>query len=161
MQPPLEPYLSPLPSPAVKNTPYQFIPEPNGAQTSGKASNTVGDITLYDDFLTKLASTDDEAGLSSSSWPDEKEAVGHISPTSSVFRHITGAYVGLLQTILEPFTYLAATPGKDMRSQLIDAFNVWLNVPLECIEIVKQVVGQLHTASLLYVRTRSLLFGEA
>lgn len=55
----------------------------------------------------------------------------------------------LAQTLLEPFTYLTATPGKDMRAQLIDAFNVWLNVPSESIGIVKQVVGQLHTASLL------------
>lgn len=53
------------------------------------------------------------------------------------------------QTILEPFSYLVAVPGKDMRALLIDAFNVWLKVPPESIEIVKKVVGQLHTASLL------------
>lgn len=56
-----------------------------------------------------------------------------------------------LKTVLEPYSYLAANPGKDMRAQLIDAFNVWLQVPTEFIEVVKQVVGQLHTASLLYV----------
>lgn len=38
-----------------------------------------------------------------------------------------------------------------MRAQLIDAFNVWLQVPAESIEVVKQVVGMLHTASLLCV----------
>lgn len=59
-------------------------------------------------------------------WPAEKEA-----------------------TVLEPFSYLAATPGKDMRAQLIDAFNVWLRVPERSIEVVKQIVAQLHTASLL------------
>ena len=38
-----------------------------------------------------------------------------------------------------------------MRSRLVDAFNVWLQVPPESLEIVKQVVGMLHTASLLWV----------
>ena len=36
-----------------------------------------------------------------------------------------------------------------MRAQLIDAFNVWLQVPERSIEVVKQIVAQLHTASLL------------
>lgn len=55
------------------------------------------------------------------------------------------------QTILEPFTYISATPGKDMRSQLIDAFNIWLRVPLESLDIIKQVVAELHNASLMWV----------
>ncbi|KAK9899189.1 terpenoid synthase [Cystobasidium minutum MCA 4210] len=52
-------------------------------------------------------------------------------------------------TILEPFTYISATPGKDMRSQLIDAFNIWLRVPIESLDIIKQVVAELHNASLM------------
>jgi len=54
-----------------------------------------------------------------------------------------------LQTLLEPFTYLTATPGKEVRSQLIDAFDAWLHLPKPSVELVKQVVGMLHSASLL------------
>ncbi|KAK1589710.1 polyprenyl synthetase [Colletotrichum navitas] len=59
-------------------------------------------------------------------WPEEKDKV------------ITG-----------PFDYLSALPGKDFRSQLIQAFNVWLEVPQESIDVITNVVGMLHTASLL------------
>ncbi|KAK2012601.1 polyprenyl synthetase [Colletotrichum eremochloae] len=59
-------------------------------------------------------------------WPEEKDKV------------ITG-----------PFDYLSALPGKDFRSQLIQAFNAWLEVPQESIDVITNVVGMLHTASLL------------
>ena len=48
-----------------------------------------------------------------------------------------------------PYEYLMAQPGKNIRSQLIAAFNEWLEVPLESLEVIKNVVGMLHTASLL------------
>ena len=48
-----------------------------------------------------------------------------------------------------PFDYLFAHPGKDVRSQLISAFNAWLKVPPESLAVITNVVGMLHTASLL------------
>lgn len=51
--------------------------------------------------------------------------------------------------LVGPFEYLFAQPGKDMRKQLIAAFNEWLEVPPESVEIITKVVGMLHTASLL------------
>lgn len=51
--------------------------------------------------------------------------------------------------LLGPYDYLFAHPGKDIRSQLIAAFNEWLEVPPESLEIITKVVGMLHTASLL------------
>jgi geranylgeranyl diphosphate synthase type 3 len=48
-----------------------------------------------------------------------------------------------------PFDYLFTHPGKDMRAQLIAAFNQWLEVPPASLEIITKVVGMLHTASLL------------
>ena len=48
-----------------------------------------------------------------------------------------------------PFDYLYGHPGKDIRSQLIAAFNEWLAVPESSLEIITKVVGMLHTASLL------------
>jgi geranylgeranyl diphosphate synthase type 3 len=51
--------------------------------------------------------------------------------------------------LLGPYDYLYGHPGKDIRSQCIAAFNLWLKVPLERLEIITKVVGMLHTASLL------------
>jgi geranylgeranyl diphosphate synthase type 3 len=48
-----------------------------------------------------------------------------------------------------PYDYLEAHPGKDVRSQLINAFNLWLQVPEPSLAIINKVVGMLHTASLL------------
>ena len=53
--------------------------------------------------------------------------------------------------VLGPFEYLYDHPGKDMRKQLIAAFNAWLKVPEESLIIITKVVGMLHTASLLYI----------
>lgn len=55
------------------------------------------------------------------------------------------------QTLLEPYTYISANPGKEVRSQLIEAFNLWLNVPEGDLEVIRGVVRMLHNASLLYV----------
>lgn len=38
-----------------------------------------------------------------------------------------------------------------MRSKLIQAFNTVLKVPEDSLLIISQIVGMLHTASLLYV----------
>ncbi|KAF1921374.1 geranylgeranyl pyrophosphate synthetase [Ampelomyces quisqualis] len=51
--------------------------------------------------------------------------------------------------LLGPYDYLYGHPGKDIRSQCIAAFNLWLKVPPERLEIITRVVGMLHTASLL------------
>ncbi|KAH9925948.1 terpenoid synthase [Epithele typhae] len=51
--------------------------------------------------------------------------------------------------LLEPFTHIFSIPGKEIRSQLIEAFNIWLSVPDEKLKIISKVVSMLHTASLL------------
>lgn len=48
-----------------------------------------------------------------------------------------------------PFDYLDTHPGKDIRGEMIAAFNAWLQVPAAALEIITRVVGMLHTASLL------------
>lgn len=53
------------------------------------------------------------------------------------------------RVIMGPFEYLNGQRGKDFRSQLIGAFNTWLDVSAESLEIITKVVGMLHTASLL------------
>ena len=53
--------------------------------------------------------------------------------------------------LLEPYAYLHAKPGKDMRKIMIDGFNEWFRIPEEKIIIITQTVEMLHNASLLYV----------
>ncbi|KAI0554523.1 terpenoid synthase [Xylaria curta] len=48
-----------------------------------------------------------------------------------------------------PYKYLFDQPGKDFRTSMISAFNVWLDVPKEALDIIAKVVAMLHTASLL------------
>ncbi|TFY83754.1 hypothetical protein EWM64_g252 [Hericium alpestre] len=52
-------------------------------------------------------------------------------------------------TLLEPFTYLSAIPGKEIRGEMIAAFNSWLNVPEDKLILIARVVRMLHNASLL------------
>ncbi|KAK7045461.1 hypothetical protein VNI00_007714 [Paramarasmius palmivorus] len=52
-------------------------------------------------------------------------------------------------SIMEPYTYITSNPGKDIRSQFINAFNLWLNVPPEKTKAIASVVHMLHSASLL------------
>lgn len=53
------------------------------------------------------------------------------------------------QILLEPYEYLCAHPGKDVRTKMIAAFNVWLQVPQDQLLVITKVIGMLHSASLL------------
>ncbi|KAI6009882.1 farnesyltranstransferase [Pisolithus marmoratus] len=80
------------------------------------------DSSKYDDLLSYLS----VPPTSTSSWTTQSEA-----------------------ELLEPFSYIASCPGKEIRSQLIAAFNVWLQVPADQLDVITRVVGLLHNASLL------------
>ncbi|TDL22985.1 terpenoid synthase [Rickenella mellea] len=51
--------------------------------------------------------------------------------------------------VLEPFTYITANPGKEIRGRMIEAFNEWLHVPAEKLSMIGRLVNMLHSASLL------------
>ncbi|KAK2736192.1 geranylgeranyl pyrophosphate synthetase [Myotisia sp. PD_48] len=51
--------------------------------------------------------------------------------------------------ILGPLEYLLNFPGKGVRERLISAFNQWLKIPDDKLNVIKKVVGLLHSASLL------------
>jgi geranylgeranyl diphosphate synthase type 3 len=53
------------------------------------------------------------------------------------------------QSLLEPFTYIASMPGKGVRSHMIQAFNLWLDVPKEKMKAISRIVNMLHNASLM------------
>lgn len=55
------------------------------------------------------------------------------------------------QILMGPYDYMHGHPGKDVRRQLIQAFNSWLQVPPGSLAIISKVVSMLHTASLLCV----------
>ncbi|KIM58514.1 hypothetical protein SCLCIDRAFT_128053 [Scleroderma citrinum Foug A] len=61
-----------------------------------------------------------------SSWPDSSERV-----------------------ILEPYTYTTSKRGKEIRTLLIEAFNEWLAVPRDQLDLISRVVRMLHSASLM------------
>lgn len=53
------------------------------------------------------------------------------------------------QALLEPFTFITAHPGKEIRGKLIEAFNLWLQVPQDKVKIIAKLVNMLHAASLM------------
>ena len=48
-------------------------------------------------------------------------------------------------------------PGKNFRTQVLNAFNVWLRIDERSLNIIDRVVGMLHNASLLYVLGLAIL----
>ncbi|EFA75498.1 geranylgeranyl diphosphate synthase 1 [Heterostelium album PN500] len=51
--------------------------------------------------------------------------------------------------LLEPYKYISETPGKGIRTILIEAFNHWLKVDSEYVKKVADIVQALHMSSLL------------
>lgn len=51
--------------------------------------------------------------------------------------------------LLEPYKYLLQLPGKQVRTKLSQAFNHWLNVPDDKLQVIITVTEMLHNASLL------------
>ncbi|KAL9126505.1 MAG: hypothetical protein Q9217_004451 [Psora testacea] len=69
--------------------------------------------------------------------------------TTAIHANGTTWSEGKEKILLGPFDYMFDHPGKDIRKQLIAAFNIWLKVPETSLAIITKVVGMLHTASLL------------
>ncbi|KAG0700201.1 isoprenoid synthase domain-containing protein [Suillus ampliporus] len=80
----------------------------------------MANLNKYDNFLSTLH------GASSSKWTEAQESA-----------------------LLEPYTYITANPGKEIRGKLVESFNLWLNVPKDKLAVINRVVGLLHNASLL------------
>ncbi|KAF7729985.1 geranylgeranyl pyrophosphate synthetase [Apophysomyces ossiformis] len=63
--------------------------------------------------------------------------------------HVPTAKKDKEDILLEPYKYLLSNPGKDVRAKMIDAFNAWLHVPEDALEVITHVIEMLHSASLL------------
>ncbi|KAI0250052.1 isoprenoid synthase domain-containing protein [Lactifluus subvellereus] len=53
------------------------------------------------------------------------------------------------RALMEPFSYITSTPGKDFRGGMMQAFNAWLHVPESKLQVIGHVISMLHNASLL------------
>ncbi|CCM06549.1 uncharacterized protein FIBRA_08823 [Fibroporia radiculosa] len=53
------------------------------------------------------------------------------------------------ERILEPYAYITPQVGKEIRTQMINAFNIWLDVSEDKLKTISRIVGTLHNASLL------------
>lgn len=51
--------------------------------------------------------------------------------------------------LLEPLTYISQIPGKNIRTKLARAFNVWLKIPEEKVNKIEEIIQILHNSSLL------------
>lgn len=49
----------------------------------------------------------------------------------------------------EPYEYICNIPGKEVRSRLIEAFNLWMGIEEKDLDTIRRVVTMLHNASLL------------
>lgn len=73
-----------------------------------------------------------------------------ISPQISNKEFITQMSLHALPpSLISPYTYLISTPGKNVRSHLIDSFNKFYLVPPKTLASIKEIVSMLHNASLL------------
>ncbi|KAG1852034.1 isoprenoid synthase domain-containing protein [Suillus tomentosus] len=77
-------------------------------------------IERYDSFLSSLRAPP------SSTWTEAQESV-----------------------LLEPYTYITANTGKKTTEKIVQAFNLWLNVPKDKLAVIIRVVGLFHDAGLL------------
>ena len=70
------------------------------------------------------------------------------TPTSDVFMKFKSSHTPD-EMVLEPMKYLNQIPGKNLRSALIDCFQVWYEADQEKVQAIKDIIGELHNASLL------------
>ena len=53
------------------------------------------------------------------------------------------------EILLEPYTYLLRKKGKNIRTRLLKAFNVWLGAPEEKVKEIDELIKMLHNSSLV------------
>lgn len=51
--------------------------------------------------------------------------------------------------LLDPVHYIESLPSKNMRSRVIDAFNVWFQLPAEKVGTIKAVIEDVHHSTLI------------
>lgn len=75
-------------------------------------------------------------------WTAENEQVFHCLS-------LVACNADYIQTITRPFDYIMSLLSKNVRSQLLSAFNVWVQADEKSYNIIDKAIGILHNASLL------------
>lgn len=97
----------------------------------------------------RLASGDVETETTPSLTPDSSVA-GEDSPSHTKIPSLSGLWTEQSEkAITRPFDYVMSLPGKNFRTQVLAAFNIWLQVDERSLGIIDRVVGMLHNASLV------------
>ncbi|CZS79475.1 unnamed protein product [Fusarium graminearum] len=58
-----------------------------------------------------------------------------------------------------PYNYILTLPSKGIGAAFIDSLNVWLDIPEDKTQVIKDVIGMLHNSSLMFVY-RSTVAGD-
>ncbi|OBT63401.1 hypothetical protein VE03_07123 [Pseudogymnoascus sp. 23342-1-I1] len=51
--------------------------------------------------------------------------------------------------LLAPPRYIQSLPSKNIRSKLVDAFNIWFQLPEDLVDTIKGIINDLHNATLM------------
>ncbi|KAK7726171.1 hypothetical protein SLS63_007685 [Diaporthe eres] len=113
------------------------------------------DTTSSDDTRSKAkgsTSSEDSASkdsICSASTPPSVSKRQALHPTNpyQLSAHDTGDFDS--PALNDPIKYIRSMPSKNLRTQLIDCFNTWLNVPASAIPVIKEVIDCLHHSSLI------------
>ena len=116
---------------------YNFVIMHQTAAEPASVDETRQDIK-NEASATGIVSTIMEKYTLADPWPAKNEKVPSTPDTADT-----------CQILTDPYRYLHAKPGKDIRSLMIASFNNWLQVPEIALQIITQVVEMLHTSSLL------------
>ncbi|KAI6383223.1 hypothetical protein MCOR25_000144 [Pyricularia grisea] len=118
-------------------------------ELAGMGKALTMDLGEIDDNTSSDSSSEPSTGSSSS----QTAGINLHSPLSSVKSIPTfAASEGLLATqapVFEPANYIRKMPSKNMRSQLIDCFNIWLEVSKPTLAAIKETIDCLHHSSLI------------
>jgi geranylgeranyl diphosphate synthase, type III len=125
---------------------------PSGIPPRTSSTGVVHGVILSEQRASALGPVSEGEWMGSSKKSGVGALTGHSRNASSVdwTKYKDGFWTGEKEKILlGPYEYMLQQPGKDIRKQLIAAFNMWLKVPPESLVIINKVVAMLHSASLL------------
>lgn len=103
--------------------------------------------------LPKMSTSSEESAsgysISSASTPPSpsKEQSSYPTIPYQSFARVASEFDSSVLT--EPIKYIRNMPSKNLRTQLIDCFNLWLNASGPAISVIKEIIDCLHHSSLI------------
>jgi len=128
------------PTASVSSKPFDDSSQASPGSMSSRTSWANSDIASYEDECELSESIDHKL---CPLWEDRNEKV-HFSNLTCALYTLT-----MLQIIKQPYDYVTSMPGKEIRRQLMKAFNHWYQVDETSSNIIAETVTMMHNASLL------------